>query len=104
MTEQTTMLATYSIGDGDFTELACQSCAENFADDMGLTWNDSVTHTIDDAKAYATWEPYGETDSVATCSACHAILDMSLTQDGLAWLRENRDGFPAFVLEYYRID
>jgi len=103
-TKQTSMRETYAISNGHFTELSCQDCADMWRDDHGLTWNSARTHTIDESDAYCAWEPYGEADSVATCASCGIYLDMSLTPDGREYLAENRDGYPAFVLEYHGIE
>lgn len=98
-------------GDG-FTEIVCQEHARNFAEDNGLIWDNPSTcnYTEDEGdQVYAYADYYGEieTDTPQSCTACeidgkHSTwLGVGLTGDGVEYLADPTNNFPADVIKFY---
>jgi hypothetical protein len=95
---------TFIIGDGDFTDVACQECAEKFAEERKLEWRggqsyNSFTEEREGSDAHAGDTPnyaLGESDYPYSC--CDTYLHTSLTPDGVERLLEE---FPKWVQELY---
>jgi hypothetical protein len=95
---------TFTIGDGDFTDVVCQECAEKFAQERGLEWRggqayNSFTEKREDSDAHAQDEPtwaLGESDYPYSC--CDTYLHTSFTSEGLENLKSE---FPKWVQELY---
>ena len=97
---QTSLPSAYVIGNGDFTDIACEQCAIKFATDNNLTWyrgTDTYTEENENG-AYASCIVFsvGESDSPYSC--CGIYLETDFTTEGEANLREN---FPAEVVALY---
>ena len=101
--EQTYLHHTFTIGDGDFTDVVCQECAEKFAKEHGLEWRggqsyNSFTEQLEGSDAHAQDEPtwaLGESDYPYSC--CGYYLETSFTPEGVENLREH----PKWVQELY---
>lgn len=101
---QTYLHHTFTIGDGDFTDVVCQECAEKFAEEHGLEWRggqayNSFAEAPEGSTAYAQDEPtwaLGESDYPYSC--CGYYLHTSFTPEGRDYLR---DEFPKWVQELY---
>jgi len=98
-------------GDG-FTEIACQEHARNFAEDNGLVWDNPSTLNYTEERpdqVYAYADHFGEieSDTPQSCIACemdgkHSTwLGVGLTPDGVEYLTDPTNGFPADVIKFY---
>lgn len=96
-------------GDG-FTEIVCQEHALNFAEDNSLVWDSSLGYTEDRGdQVYAYADTYGEieSDTPQSCTACeidgkHSTwLGVGLTKDGVEYLTDPTNNFPADVIKFY---
>jgi len=96
-------------GDG-FTEIVCQEHALDFAKEHGLTWDSSLGYTEERPdQVYAYADSYGEieTDTPQSCTACEidgkhtTWLGASLTGDGVEYLTDPTNDFPADVIKFY---
>lgn len=89
---------TYVVGSDDLVEHACESCANEFAKDNGLTWNWNHNFTEEHPSgiyAYnALWDS-GESDTPTACQ-CGQYLDVDLTSDGRDYMTERGD-FPEWL-------
>lgn len=106
-------LTPYIIGthEGDFIEIVCQNHAVNFAEERGLVWDNpsSFNYTEDEhAQGYAYADYFGEleTDTPQSCTACAiegvaTYLGASLTGDGVEYLTDPTNNFPADVIKFY---
>jgi hypothetical protein len=101
---QTYLHHTFTIGDGDFTDVVCQECAEEFAQQRGLEWRggqayNSFTEPLEGSYAHAQDEPtwaLGESDYPYSC--CGYYLHTGFTREG----RENlKSEYPKWVQELY---
>lgn len=101
---QTYLHHTFIIGDGDFTDVVCQDCAEKFAEERGLEWRgghayESFTEELEGSSAHAgdtpTWA-LGETDYPYSC--CGYYLEANFTPEGKKNLLEE---YPKWVQELY---
>jgi hypothetical protein len=88
---------------GDFREHACESCAEEFAETHGLTWNWNRNFTEDSVSGFHAynmlWDS-GETDYPVSCS-CGQYLDVTLTRDGREYMLSN--DFPEWLYEAHGV-
>ncbi|NBU22529.1 MAG: hypothetical protein EBS38_01220 [Actinobacteria bacterium] len=105
MVVQTYLHHTFTIGDGDFTDVVCQDCAEKFAKERGLEWRgghayDSFTEPLEGSDAHAQDEPtwaLGESDYPYSC--CGYYLQTNFTREGEQNLKSE---YPKWVQELYR--
>jgi len=96
---------TYEVWDNDFVEVACESCAVDFAKGHSLEWSggtstDSFTLNSEELQVSASCTPsyaLGETDGPQTC-VCGVYLATEFTPEGEKNLREN---FPKGIQELY---
>ena len=78
-------------------DYACRNCAEKFAEDRGLIFLGAHDYTEEHEGgyfAYALNFDRGETDYPVSCR-CGQYLDVSLTDDGVAYMQDNE--FPAWL-------
>lgn len=105
-------IAPYVIGDPNagFAEIVCQEHALDFAKEHGLTWDSSLSYTEERPdQIYAYADCYGEieTDTPQSCTACEidgkhsTYLGTGLTQDGVDYLTDPTNDFPADVIKFY---
>lgn len=78
------------VGDYDYTDLACERHAVEFAEDRGLEW-EYPGSTSESANGYAYAVVFGdfESDTPGVCGVCGLHLDTGLTPDGVEYVREN---------------
>lgn len=87
------------IGNDDWGHYACESCARDWAKEIGLKFsNPYSTEPTPNGYAYADVYGEGESDSAWACD-CGQWLSVNLTQHGLEYVREN--DLPQFVKDYY---
>lgn len=98
------IVQTYIIGNDDFTELACEDCAIQYAKENNLEWNTSSRNYTEEHEsgAYASCDVFGqvETDTPQACD-CGSWLRVSLTDEGVNYILENFYTLPSEVVEYY---
>jgi hypothetical protein len=96
---------TYEVWNHDFVEVACQTCAVDFARDNSLEWRsgkstNSYTENSEELGVGASCTPnyeLGESDYPHTCG-CGVYLTTNFTTEGEDYLREN---FPKGVQKLY---
>jgi len=105
MTNQDYLEHAFEIGNGEFTDIVCQDCANNWAKDNGLNWSggvayDSFTERQEDSEAFAgDLSTFSDTEADYPLSCCGRYLDTRLTPDGVEYLKE----FPKAVQRLYNI-
>lgn len=92
---------------GDFIDYACESCANEFAKDNGLTWNWNHNFTEEHPSglhAYNVLWDRGESDTPVACSSreCGQYLDVDLTSDGRNYMIERGD-FPEWLYTAHNV-
>jgi tRNA A37 threonylcarbamoyltransferase TsaD len=101
---QTELGRPYEVWDKDFVDIACGTCAEKFAEELGLEWRGgtsfhSFTEDSEEKGAGASCiESYALGDSDYPYSCCGVYLDTSFTKEGEEALKED---FPTWVVELY---
>jgi hypothetical protein len=102
---QTWLYDAYEVWDHDFVEVACETCAVEFAKERSLEWSggksaDSYTENSEELNAGASCiasYALGDSDYPHTC-VCGVYLDTRFTTEGEDYLREN---FPKGVQKLY---
>lgn len=98
------------IGTGDFTDVACESHAHQFAYENKLSWNFNESATLEDKSGkyvYREAFPHSlESDTPHVCEGClHAdtvtYLNCGLTKDGIAYLLDPENHFQDEVKTFY---
>lgn len=90
----------------DLTDLACETCAKEWAEDLGLVRDPLgvgyVSAVGGDASAWPIWHPGAiESDYPHSCSGCGLLLDHTLTNDGADYVRDN---YPAIAWHLWGVD
>jgi hypothetical protein len=102
---QTSIYDAYEVWDHDFVEVACETCAVEFAKERSLEWSggtsaDSFTLNSEELDAGAFCTPsyaLGDGDRPQTC-VCGVYLETNFTAEGEEYLREN---YPKGVQKLY---
>jgi hypothetical protein len=102
---QTWLYDAYEVWDHDFVEVACETCAVEFAKEHSLEWSggksaDSYTENSEELNAGASCiasYALGDSDYPHTC-VCGVYLTTNFTTEGEDYLREN---FPKGVQKLY---
>ena len=94
-------LTSWEIGNGDFIDLACESCALIYAKENNLKQVTTKYFQDQENENGHASECYGcghETDTPASCN-CGEYLNCNLTPEGIEYLKE-RD-FPKWLVKHY---
>lgn len=89
-------------------EYVCQTCANQFVLDNGLEWDNghSLNYVLENDQGLMVWVDFFgqiESDYPQACE-CGQWLNVSLTNDGENYIKENYESMPKHVIKHYRIE